>query len=236
MGLTPNVNATLKTFDELKKDFPDFMAVLPEYIQAQSRPRIYCLPWLNGKARNVRSQCGEDGLLEAVLARIGIGKRWCFEVGAYDGERNSNVAQLIDKGWNAVLIECDDRQFANLQNRYADNDRVRCVHAYIEPTNIDHILREAGAPGDLDVGVIDIDEQDFWVWAGMRLFWPRIMVVEYGYGRPVDQVPSLRTDRGNPERIIQAGRNSINYLGVAKGYVSVAVTDCNVVFCRADLL
>jgi hypothetical protein len=168
---------------------------------------VQCVPWLNGRARNVHTQYGEDGLLEAIFERIGETNRWCFEVGAYDGLTFSNVARLMDDGWSAVLVEAD-----------AD------------------LLVEAGLPDEPDLGVIDIDEQDFWLWAGMQRIRPRVMVVEFGLGRPVDQVPPLSDEQREPIPIIQAGKNMIHYLGRAKGYIPIAVTEANILFVRTDCL
>ncbi len=64
----------------------------------------------------------------------------------------------------------------------------------------------------------------------------RIMVVEFGFGRPVDQIPPLSNENREPVPIIQAGRNMVHYLGVSKGYCPLAVTECNIIWCRGDCL
>ena len=191
---------------------------------------VRCAEWLNDKARDVYSQNGEDGLLEAVFEKIGVTNEWCFEVGAYDGVTFSNARQFIAKGWEAALIEKDEESFKTLQGNYAANPRVHCAQGYIEPWNIDGLLEKMGLPWDADLGVLDIDEQEFWVWCGMHYTHPRVMVVEYGLGRPVDQIPPLRTDKGVPIPGTQAGKNAIHYMGVCKGYHCVAITRTNMIF------
>jgi hypothetical protein len=193
-------------------------------------------PWLDGCCRNVHSQYGEDGLLEAIFQRIGVTNSQCFEVGAYDGNLLSNVANLICQGWGGVLVEQDEQLHAECAARYADRDDVQCVREHVFPWTFEGILEAAGMPREPDLGVIDIDEQDFWLWAGMQRIRPRVMVVEFGLGRPVDQVPPLVGYVKEAEPVIQAGENMIHYLGVTKGYRAVAVTRTNCLFVSNDCL
>lgn len=177
--------------------------------------------WLRGQERNDTSQFGEDGLIQAVLARFGEANRWCFEVGAADGLFYSNTKRLRDLGWNAVLIEADG-QLAEECRRF-ENDKVWVVHERISE-NLDAILARCGSPANPDLGVIDIDGQDYWAWKAMA-FRPRVMLVEYGYWNPPDTIPGPGDGRKQ-----QAGFGAIVTLGSEKGYVALAKTYCNVLF------
>jgi hypothetical protein len=101
-----------------------------------------------------------------LFRHIGIENRWCFEVGAGDGVWLSNVQQWIRQGWHAVLIEADGIKYAELAKHATD--KVHTVHETITPRSLDRILAEAGAPVDMDMGVIDIDRDDFWAWVGLQ--------------------------------------------------------------------
>lgn len=176
---------------------------------------------------NFTSQFGEDGYIRAVFEKIDVQNKWCFEVGAADGQFYSNTARLRNVLWNSVLIEADETQFAKLQT-FA-NERTHCVNERIGPDSLDRILGEAGAPADLDFGVIDIDGPDYYIWQGLREFRPRVMLVEFSpYGRP-DNLPA-------PHGTNQAGLNPIVALGKEKGYVPLLHTFCNVLFVREDQL
>jgi len=195
-----------------------------------------CVPWLAQASNNVYSQFGEDGLIAAVLDRIGATNQQCFEVGAYDGTVCSNARALIEQEWLACLIEKDDENYAKLSALYADNPKVSTVHSCVFPWTIDDILNDAGCVPDMDLGVIDIDEQDFWVWAGMQRYVPRVMLVEYAAYKPRWQIPMIRSDEGEADIRVQAGLGHILALGVAKGYVALAQTPCNVLFARKELV
>lgn len=182
---------------------------------------------LQGAGGNITSQFGEDGFIAAALKRIEPVNRWCFEVGAGDGKALSNTWSLRQDDWNAVLIESDEER-ANDCLQYV-SDRVAVYHEHIGPESLDRILAYAGAPVDLDFGSIDIDGQDYYVWQGMTIYQPRLMLVEFSpYGKePENFLPEL-------DGIGQAGINQIVKLGREKGYFPMLSTAVNVLFCRED--
>lgn len=200
-------------------------------------------PQLKGRAGNEYSQFGEDGLIEAVFDVIGRANRWCFEVGAADGEFYSNTKRLREGGWSAVLIESNEGHIEKLREHASPS--VRTIHAEVSGTMpIDDILAECKAPRDLDLGVIDIDGQDYWVWSDMRLYEPRVMLVEYGAEPSLAGCLPKRNDgngivimyrpkRGGPG---QSSLKGIRELGEAKGYKLVATTACNALFVKPELL
>lgn len=185
--------------------------------------------FLKGTHCNEYSQFGEDGLLAALFARIGIQNRWCFELGASDGLMYSNTKALRDQDWSAVLIEKNQTLFAKLENVTKGEPGTRIVGCEVSgDTTIDELLEYADAPYDMDLGVIDVDGQDYWLWHDMKLFAPRVMLVEYA----LRNLSSPTPERGSSG---QAGRGSIAELGVNKGYRPVAATPCNLLFVREDV-
>ncbi len=94
----------------------------------------------------------------------------------------------------------------------------------------------------MDLGVIDIDGQDYWVWDGMERYRPRVMLVEHAAGTH-DQNKFLKRDptamfipeQGDSQKG-QASFAAIVELGQSKGYTPLAVTHCNVLFCLTELV
>ena len=178
--------------------------------------------WLLGRESDVTSQFGEDGLIAAILERIGTANRWCFEVGASDGEFYSNTKRLRDDGWDALLIEGNADQYAKLT--VIQSDRVRCVHYHVGPDHLDGLLDACSAPVNLDFGVIDIDGQDWWVFDGLRRHRPRLIMVEFANGDVDAPIPLLGEASG------QAGYKAILSLGLSKGYKPICQTQVNLIF------
>lgn len=186
--------------------------------------------WLDGLQRNDFSQFGEDGLIQAVLERIGETNRWCFEVGAADGEFYSNTKRLRQAGWRAVLIEADDAHYAKLASKREPG--TFAIQERIKRDSLDRILAMVNAPKDIDLGIIDIDGQDYWAWLGMEKYKPRVMLVEYMYLNDNFTDPWFVPPENGEG---QAGLEAICELGHRKGYTPIASTYCNVLFARNDV-
>jgi len=175
--------------------------------------------WLKDKAFNVYTQFGEDGLIEACLKKIGETNRHCFEIGASDGSFFSNTLVLREKGWDAVLIEASEKLYEKLKADYGSQST--CIHRTC--VDLDAVLRETNINLQPDLGIIDIDGQDFWMWNDLQDVLPRIMLVEISTRSPSEPPPE-RYGEG------QAGMDAIRYLGESKGYTLVAETFCNALF------
>ena len=175
--------------------------------------------WLKGKAFNVYTQFGEDGLIEACLKKIGETNRHCFEIGASDGSFFSNTLVLREKGWDAVLIEASEKLYEKLKADYGSQST--CIHRTC--VDLDAVLRETNINPQPDLGIIDIDGQDFWMWNDLQDVRPRIMLVEISTRSPSEPPPERDGDG-------QAGMDAIRYLGESKGYTLVAETICNALF------
>jgi hypothetical protein len=173
---------------------------------------------------NAYSQWGEDGILAEIFKRIGTTNRQCWEVGAADGKWFSNSRRLIDDGWRACLIEADEANWPELDK--LDGERVTVVHGKAEPTgacSLDEILARCEFDLRPDLGIIDVDGQEYYLWNGMTQFRPRVMVVEYDPNADAAFVPDLNGAG-------QAGFAAICSVAVSKGYFSAATTPTNAIF------
>jgi FkbM family methyltransferase len=69
------------------------------------------------------SQNNEEGI---VLEYFGSHTGRVLEIGANDGKTLSNSLALIERGWEAVLVEPDPVAYARLLELHKDNSRVQC--------------------------------------------------------------------------------------------------------------
>lgn len=188
-------------------------------------------PWPLSCARDVYSQCGEDGIVEAILERLPERDRWCVEFGAWDGRHLSNTRHLIEsKGYSAVLIEADGRRCRALAEESRGDPRLHVVNAFVGMTEIDGldaILAGTPIPSGFDFLSIDIDGNDYHVWEAVRRYRPKIVCIEFNptIANEIDYVqePLPQVKRGcSPRALVRLGRE--------KGYELVAVTLVNAVF------
>lgn len=76
------------------------------------------------------SQAGEDDwIAERFAGRFGR----FLDLGAHDGQSNSNTRALALAGWGGLCVEASPRIFSALSARYDDTPAVRCLHAAITP-------------------------------------------------------------------------------------------------------
>ncbi len=192
------------------------------------------MSWLNEFASNVTSQSGEDGIIEKALDLIGEHDRHCVEFGAWDGQHLSNTYNLIkNKGYSGVLIEANSDKFRELQEEYAENNKVISLNQFVgceEDDNLDHILSEASIPTNFDVLSIDIDGNDYHVFDAMKRYKPKILVIEFNHTIP-SHIEFVQPK--DPSVAQGASLLSLTKLGKSKGYELVATTRTNLILVDA---
>jgi hypothetical protein len=119
------------------------------------------------------------------------------------------------------------------------------VRAFIDRENINTLLRENGATGDIGLLSIDIDGNDYWVWEAIDCITPRIVICEYdsllGPDRAVVTPYDPAFDRLKAHYSFLYGGASLpalEDLARRKGYTLVGSNSAgnNAFFVRNDLL
>jgi hypothetical protein len=194
--------------------------------------------WLNSKRRTITSQNGEDGVLEAIFSVIGTANKWCCEFGAWDGKLYSNCYNLFHfSGWHAVLIEGDERRARTLAGNRSELGDIVPIHALVHasgPHSLDKLLTQTAIPEDFDLLSIDIDNDDYYVWAGVEKYRPRVVVIEVNsqYSSDVIKVPVPGYGRFTFKS--GASLRTMVELGKSIGY-ELALHTGNGIFVRRDL-
>lgn len=186
-------------------------------------------------AKNIYSQTGEDGIIERIFSIIGTENKWCVEFGAWDGTHYSNTANLIrNQGWSAVLIEADARRYRDLVAAYKDNTKVLPLNRFVQfegNATLDALLAQTAAPKNLDLLSIDIDGNDYHIWDSLKVYTPRVVVIEFNPTIPAEvdfvQPRNMRVTQGS-------SLLAITNLAKTKGYELVAATDLNGIYVRRD--
>jgi hypothetical protein len=190
--------------------------------------------WSDRYARNVTSQSGEDGILERIFDLIPDGDRWCCEFGAWDGKKYSNTHSLLaHKHWSGVLIEADRAKCIELAETYSGNERAILINKFVAfdgENTLDHILAETAIPHDFDLLSIDIDGNDFHVWASVHQYGPKVVIIEYNPSIPnhIEYIQAADSGVSQGNSIL-----SLTKLAKSKGYQLVAATELNAIFVQS---
>ena len=137
---------------------------------------------------------------------------------------------IINEGWSGLLVEGSPVRFEELQKRYAKRADVETLNRFIHfdgPETLDSILQSSIVPVDFGLLSIDIDGNDYHVWAGLKNFRPEIVVIEINPTIPNDivfvQARSFEVNQGS-------SLLAMIQLGKEKGYELACCTDLNAIF------
>lgn len=167
---------------------------------------------LNRFEKRVCSQNGEDGILAAIFAAIGVTDRFCVEFGVEDG-RVCNTGLLRRQGWSGLWMDPAE----------GGPDWIR--REFVTAETVNELFDRYGVPERFDLLSIDIDGNDYWVWKAVAGRRPRVVVVEYnaGLGARVKRTVPYRPDfRWDGTDYFGASLRALADLGAEKGYRLVA--------------
>lgn len=180
---------------------------------------------LDQYASDLYSQDGEDGCIEHIFQRIGVGTSIAVEFGAGQGVAGSNTARLWrDQDWTAYLIEPDPRLFLVLRKNTMKH-KVSCQRAFVMPTGADSIgemLSVWGVTATIDFMSIDVDGNDYAILAELTCR-PRVVCIEFNPTVP----PHISLRQAQHDEMFGASLLAIIELAQRLGYRFVGATRCN---------
>lgn len=190
----------------------------------------------------VYSQNDEDGIIQEIFARIGLGTQTFVEFGVDNGLEN-NTLKLLLEGWNGLWLEGSETNVAQINTKFRaviQQGRLQVRHAFIDKSNINHLIGQSYT-GEIDLISIDVDGNDIHLLESLDIVSPRVVVIEYNGKFPpplsIAQVynPAHRwqgTDYGG------SSLAAIASVAERKGYrlVGCNITGVNAFFVRHDLI
>lgn len=193
----------------------------------------------------VFSQWGEDGIIQRLIQDIPIDRRVFVEFGVQDYQESNTRFLLMHNHWAGLIIDGDQGNIDRIRQdeiywRY--NLKAEC--AFVSRDNINGLLKNNGAVGDIGLLSVDIDGNDYWVWKAIEAVEPRIVVVEYNARFGPDRAVTVPYDaeftraRAHYSMIYYgASLSALVALGATKGYDFVGANSAgnNAFFVRRDL-
>ena len=189
----------------------------------------------------VCSQNGEDGIIHEVFRRIGTATKIFAEVGVGDGREN-NTAFLLSQGWTGFWIDGGSAFLQALENREdLPKDCLKYLVSLASKENIAALFEQLGVPREFDLLSLDVDQNTYHVWEGLRSFRPSVVVVEYNAAIPPDVDWKVRYSANrtwNGTQNFGASLKAFEILGRQFGYslVGCEFTGVNAFFVRDELL
>lgn len=203
-------------------------------------------------AKDNTSQGGEDGIIArifqlledtAVAAGETKRRRYCVDVGAWDGIHLSNTYSLLNTDdvadrWDGLLIEADTERADDCKRLYSSHDGVTVTSAMVQfkgSSSLPSLLFQASAPLDIDLLSIDIDGNDIHIWRSLQAsnYRPKVVLIEFNPTIP----HAIEFIQEADFRVYQGSSLlSIKELGLEMGYSLICCTIFNAFFLRNDLV
>lgn len=186
--------------------------------------------------KNVTSEYGEDGIIERIFNIVGERSRWCVELGALNGKHHSNVWNLLkNREWSGVLIEADPTYYERLAAEYASTPSAHTIQAFVSfegEQALDAIFSKTPLPREFDLLSLDIDGNDYHLWDSLKIYLPRVLVIEFN-----PSIPSYVSFVQRRDMSVYQGSSlkSIVELSRTKGYELIAVNEGNAFFVKKEL-
>lgn len=190
---------------------------------------------LNKYGINIKSQNGEDGILEYIFSVIGAGGEKCVEFGAWDGEHLSNTWNLIaNKGWKGVYIESNGEKYKSLVKKWEGNKKVVTINKQVESkgaNTLDTILKNCDISKQVDLLSIDVDGNDWYIWDSIEEYKARVVVIEHNPTIP----PHIEFIGYEGNTNMGSSVLALYKLGKKKGYELICCTATNSIFVLKEL-
>ena len=196
------------------------------------------------------SQFEEDGIILYVLAAIGMKTRSVVEMCCGDGAECMATNLILHHGYKGYLFEGSDRNFPKAQAFFRSKkdcllNQPQLTKAWITRDNVNDLLRNAGASGEIDVFSLDMDGNDYWIWDAITEISPRLCVFEIHNLIPGDlslTVPysdsfDYLSGEGDRQWFRSVSLEAMRKLSASKGYrlIGAHKHGFNVFFLRNDI-
>ena len=97
---------------------------------------------------------------------------------------------LVAMGWSGWWIDASKKACnviaAQLREVPAVAARLKLRQAFVSPENVGALLQELGVSAEVNLFSLDIDLHTYHVWAALKNFRPRVVMVEYNAAFPAD--------------------------------------------------
>lgn len=216
--------------------------LLYQQLLAQERSKSELLPILSG--HKAYSQNDEDGIVQEIFRRIGIGNRTFIEIGVGNGIEN-NTLYWLKQQWRGAWIEGGADNATFIRQTFAQPIARGVLHfqqALVSADNVNELVAASGYAGrEIDLLGIDIDGNDYYLFEALEGLNARLVVIEYNARFPPParwRIPYRSDFTWDGSDWFGASLRTMNDLFERRGYALVAcnITGSNAFFVRTDLI
>ena len=177
------------------------------------------IPSINEAGFRVYSQFEEDGLLLYVFSIIGFKSKRVVEMCCGTGNECMAANLIINHGFFGYLFD-GDLSNIELAKKFFNSKKdcvlysPKIIEAWITKENVNRLLIEEGAVGEVDLLSLDLDGNDYWIWDSISVINPRVFICEIQNTIPKEFSLTMKYDESS---------NYQNKVGLKREYRSVSL-------------
>jgi hypothetical protein len=172
-------------------------------VELKNHPRYGSRKRLTAFERKINSQNGEDGIIQEIFNRIGLTNKFFVEVGVADG-KECNTSYLLSQGWKGCWIDGRANFVPVIEGRAEIKERLKTLQSFVTRENIASLFSQLNVPNEFDLLSLDIDQNTYYAWEGLKTFRPRVVVTEFNSVVP----PNLEWKVAYDSKRVWDGTNS----------------------------
>jgi hypothetical protein len=223
----------------------DRVALLCGRIAADKVLRKDSLDTLADAEFQVFSQFGEDGIIEWLVAKMGLENKTFVEFGVENYLEANTRFLLLNRNWTGLVLDGSGPNMDYLRSTptYWRND-IQAETAFVTAENIKELLTKSGFYGPLGILSIDLDGNDYWILRELGDLRPDLLILEcnpvFGDRHAVTVAYDPRFDRFRAHhsgQLFGASIAALRELAEGRGYefLGTCRNGLNAFFVRSEL-
>ena len=238
---------TLRSFTRLPREVEEgkiLSARLLTHMHAREQAAI--LENLQRAEFKVFSQWGDDGIIQFLVHYLEIKPQTFVEFGVENYREANTRFLLLNNNWRGLVLDGAEKNVAQIrQDRIYWQHDLQAQAAFVTVENINDLLKNNGFEGEIGLLHIDIDGNDYWVWKGISVVSPVLVIMEYNSVFGPDEAWTVpydpqfyRTNYHSSNLCCGASLTALCDLAEEKGYAFVGSNSHgnNAYFVRKDRL
>jgi hypothetical protein len=128
----------------------------------------------------VFSQYGDDGLIQHFLDSADISPPLFLEFGVENYVESNTRFLLVNNYWRGLVIEANSQHAEFIaRDPVATYYDLQVLCRTLTSENINDAVTEGGLSGPIGILSVDVDGMDYWLWRGLTVVDPAMVIVEY---------------------------------------------------------
>ena len=149
--------------------------VLTAQVQAKSE-----ISSLREAEFRIYSQWGDDGIIQWLIHKLPAVPKRFIEFGVDNYLESNTRFLLVNNNWSGLVMDGSAEKIRWLKRRkWFWRYDLTAQNAFLTTANVDTIVRDWAADGEVGLMHIDVDGNDYWLWKAITSIAPPIVIMEY---------------------------------------------------------